>query len=251
MANEKSGLTGDVQNDELYTKFSDVEQEMAAYIEYNPDVFRDKTILLPCDNPQKSSFTKFFARNFEKFGLKKLISTTAADDYKNKDKTHQKTFFNDETPVYTLNLAKIRGKIFTLDRDSYIKGLFDIGDPEWLYSEDNGDFRSGEITNFRDEADIIITFPPCSLFKEFILWLFEAEKKFIIIGTQNCLEDEEISSLIKNGKMWLGKTDCRDGMWFETFSDNDFDKEEVGTNMKKVSAFWLTNIEHTGRKQTV
>ena len=69
MANEKSGLTGDVQNDELYTKFSDVEQEMAAYIEYNPDVFRDKTILLPCDNPQKSSFTKFFARNFEKFGL--------------------------------------------------------------------------------------------------------------------------------------------------------------------------------------
>ena len=247
MANDKLGLIDDIRNDELYTRLSDIETEIAAYTEFNPDVFRDKTILLPCDNPQKSNFTKFFARNFEKLGLKKLISTTAAPDYKNKNKTYQKTIFN-KSAVYTLNLSKIRGKIFTVERETFVRGLFDIGDPEWWYLEDDGDFRSDEIKNFRDEADIIITYPPASLFGEFMSWLFEADKKFIIIANKNCLENEEIAALLKESKIWQGKTENPDGLWFETTDYNYFDREAAKINMEKASVLWLTNIKHSGCK---
>ena len=143
-----------------------------------------------------------------------------------------------------MNINKSKGKIFAIDRDTYVSGLFEVGEPEWLFLEGDGDFRSDEIVKFRDEADIIITYPPCSLIKKFLFWIYEADKKFIVIADKACLKDEDISSLIENNKMWFGKTDCGDGFWFETTYYNDFDKSKSKTDMEKIDAVWLTNIEY-------
>lgn len=145
-------------------------------MEYNPDVFRDKTILLPCDDPEWSNFTKFFAQNFENFGLKKLISTSFAIESKNIDLDWQPTRVEQENPNFDLDKTKIKGKIFTLERDANHNGKIDIDDLEWQYLEGDGDFRSDEVKALRDETDIIITNPPFSMFTSFLLWIMEANK---------------------------------------------------------------------------
>ena len=168
----------DAKNDEFYTQFSDIESEMNAYVEYNPDVFRNKTILLPCDDPEWSNFTKYFATNFERFGLKKLISTSYARGAGNK----QITLFELESPIYDANKHETHGKLFTLTRDTDNSGRVDLDDIEFNgYLEGDGDFRSPEVTALRDESDIIITNPPFSLFREFIEWILEGDKKCIIL----------------------------------------------------------------------
>lgn len=103
----------DAKNDEFYTQYSDIEAEMNAYVEFNPDVFRDKTVLLPCDDPEWSNFTKYFAANFERFGLKKLISTSYAKGAANK----QLTLFEQESPLFDADKHDTHGKLFTLTRD--------------------------------------------------------------------------------------------------------------------------------------
>lgn len=190
--------------DEFYTEHSDIEKEMNAYIEYNPDVFRNKTILLPCDDPEWSNFTRYFAQNFENFGLKKLISTSYASNSK-KEKYEQLTLFEMNSPKFDKKKTKSHGKIFTLDRDTNKSGRVDIEDLDWNYLNGDGDFRSKEVKKLRDEADIIITNPPFSLFREFVNWIFEDNKKFIIIGNENDCTTKEIFPLIQTGKMWIGK----------------------------------------------
>ena len=158
---------------------SDIETEMNAYVEYNPDVFRNKTVLLPCDDPEWSNFTKYFAANFERFGLKKLISTSYAQGAAN----NQLTLFEMNSPLFDEALHETRGKLFTLTRDADGSGSIDTDDIEFSgYLEGDGDFRSLEVTRLRDEADIIIPPPPFSLFREFLAWILAAKKKFIIIG---------------------------------------------------------------------
>ena len=103
-------------------------KEVNAYIEYNPDVFRGKTILLPCDDPEWSNFTKFFAQNFEFFGLKKLISTSYAIESKKFKTDWQPTLFETENPLYNADKSRVRGKIFTLDHDTNTNGRIDIND---------------------------------------------------------------------------------------------------------------------------
>lgn len=105
------------KNDEFYTQFPDIQLEVNAYLEYDPDVFRGKTILLPCDDPEWSNFTKFFAQNFENFGLKRLISTSYAVEGK-KYKNWEPTLFETEAPQYDEDKSKTHGKIFTLDMDA-------------------------------------------------------------------------------------------------------------------------------------
>ena len=249
MANENLKKAKKAKNDEFYTQYADIQKEINAYISYNPDVFRDKTILLPCDDPEWSNFTKFFAQNFERYGIKKLISTSYAFESKNIKQYYQPTIFEQNSPKFDLDKTKIKGKIFVLDKDTNNNGKIDIEDLEWEYLEGDGDFRSDEVKKLRNEADIIITNPPFSLFREFIAWLFEEEKKFIMIGNKNCVTYKEVFPLIKNNKMWSGKTEWSGGLWFETIDNSDVDKIINGVNMKNVSSVWFTNIEHGKRHQ--
>ena len=205
MANAKLSEAKNAKNDEFYTQYEDIQREVNAYLEYNPDVFRGKTVLLPCDDPEWSNFTRFFAQNFENFGLKKLISTSFAHESKNFKGAYQLSLFEEEAPQFDEDKTKTHGKIFTLTRDSNKSGVIDIDDLEWQYLEGDGDFRSDEVKALRDEADIIITNPPFSLFREFVAWIVEADKDFIIIThTQHdivCFTNSRRQSLNPRGNV--------------------------------------------------
>ena len=235
--------------DEFYTQYHDIEKEISAYIEYDPDVFRDKVILLPCDDPEWSNFTKYFAQNFDKFGMKKLISTSYAFESKIYKSVYQPTLFETRDPQFDKDKTTRNGKIFILDRDKTGNGRVDVEDLEWHYLEGDGDFRSSEIKKLRDEADIIITNPPFSLFREFLAWVFETDKKFVLIGNKNCVTYKEVFPLFMENKMWSGRTEWAGGMWFETKDSNDVDRVVNGINLKNVSSVWFSNIDHGRRHQ--
>ena len=205
--------------------------------------------MLPCDDPEWSNFTKFFAQNFENFGLKKLISTSFAFESKNFKEGYQLSLFEMDSPDYDESKTKTHGKIFTLTRDNNKSGTIDIDDLECHYLEGNGDFNSPEVKALRDEADIIVTNPPFSLYRDFVDWLFETDKKFIIIGNKNSVSCKEIFPLIMYNKMWSGKSGWGGGMWFETKNPKDVDRVVDGINMKNVSSVWFTNIEHGRRHE--
>lgn len=248
MGNSNLSKAKSAKNDEFYTQYADIQKEINAYLEYDKDVFRDKTILLPCDDPEWSNFTKFFAQNFENFGLKKLISTSYAIDSKYRQygqlDLYEDPNFIKNNPNYDFSKDHKKGKIFTLTRRNK---RVDYNDLEWKYLEGDGDFRSDEVKKLRDEADFIITNPPFSLFREFISWLFEADKKFVIIGNKNSITYKEVFPLIKENKMWSGRTEWSGGLWFETIDKNDVDKVIDNKNYKNVSSIWFTNIDH-GRR---
>ena len=233
--------------DEFYTQYIDIQNEVNAYLEFDKNVFKDKTILLPCDDPEWSNFTKFFAQNFERFGLKKLISTSYAYESKQINEPFQLSLFESESPKFDAKKTKSHGKIFILEKDNNNSGHIDINDLKWDYLEGDGDFRSEEVKKLRDEADIIITNPPFSLYREFVSWLIDSQKKFLIIGNKLSPSNKEIFPLFMNNKMWSGKTKWSGGLWFETKSTNDIDKVIDGKNMKNVAAVWFTNMEH-GRR---
>ena len=201
MANQTLSNAKTAKNDEFYTQYADIQKEINAYLDYDKNVFRGKTVLLPCDDPEWSNFTKFFAQNFELLGLKKLISTSYAPESKKYKIPYQPTLFETIQPYYSPDKTKTHGKIFILERDITGDNRINIDDLEWQYLEGDGDFRSDEIKALRDEADIIVTNPPFSLFREFIAWLVEADKKFIIIGNMNAITYKEIFPLIKGNKI--------------------------------------------------
>ena len=246
------------KNDEFYTQYSDIEAEMNAYVEYNPDVFRDKTILLPCDDPEWSNFTKYFASNFERFGLKKLISTSYAQGAANK----QITLFEMMSPNYDEGKHETRGKLFTLTRDQDNSGSIDVDDIEFIgYLEGDGDFRSEEVCKLRDEADLIITNPPFSQFREFLAWVLEGKKQFIILGNMNAIPYKEVFPFLKNNEIWLGYKSLNLDMYFNI---TDEYKEWLLANKKEGSAYkiidgvvmgrlasacWFTNIDHGKRHE--
>lgn len=241
------------KNDEFYTLYNDIEKELNAYLEYNPNTFRDKTILLPCDDPEWSNFTRYFAQNFEKLGLKKLISTSYATNSK-KVNFEQLSLFEINSPQYDKNKTKSHGKIFTLTRDINKSGNININDLEWSYLEGDGDFRSKEVIKLRNESDIIITNPPFSLFREFLNWILEANKQFLIIGNINCISYREVFPHIKDNKIWLGNGM---GRWISGFIVPDgyelYGTEARIENGKRIVAtnncLWLTNLEHGKRHQ--
>ncbi|MBQ3364449.1 MAG: adenine-specific methyltransferase EcoRI family protein [Muribaculaceae bacterium] len=249
MANESLSKAKEAKNDEFYTQYHDIEKEISAYLEYNPDVFRGKTVLLPCDDPEWSNFTKYFAQNFETFGLKKLISTSYAPESKRYKFGYVPTLFETEAPHYDADKSKTHGKIFVLDHDVTGDGKINVEDLQWQYLEGDGDFRSKEICNLRDQADFIITNPPFSLFREFLAWVVEADKQFILIANKNCVTYKEVFPLIKDNKLWSGKTEWAGGMWFETKNDDDVDRVIDGVNMKNVPSIWLSNVDHGRRHQ--
>jgi hypothetical protein len=249
MANSNLSSAKNAKNDEFYTQYHDIEKEISAYLEYSPNVFRGKTILLPCDDPEWSNFTKYFAQNFINFGLKKLISTSYAPDSKNFKTDYQPSLFEVHSPQYDYNKTSKYGKIFVLTHDISKDGKIDVNDLEWNYLQSDGDFRSEEVKKLRDEADIIITNPPFSLFKEFLAWIVEVDKQFVLIGNKNCVTYKEVFPLIKNNRLWSGRTEWSGGMWFETKDKDDVDKIIDGKQMKNVSSVWFTNIDHGRRHQ--
>ena len=246
MSNEKLTKAKKAKNDEFYTQYTDIQREINAYLEYDPDVFRNKTVLLPCDDPEWSNFTKFFAQNFENFGLKKLISTSYAVARKQEKydfEPYQLSLFETESPKFNAEITQFRGKIFTLTRDRDQSGIIDIDDLEWDYLEGDGDFQSDEVKALRHEADFIITNPPFSLYIDFVHWLFEEDKKFLIIGNKSSITYKYIFGLIQNNKMWSGVSSWSGGLWFLT--------PDAEQGLSNVASTWFTNIEHGRRHQPI
>jgi len=247
------------KKDEFYTQYHDIEKEMSAYLEYDPKVFHNKTVLLPCDDPEWSNFTKYFAQNFQRLGLKKLISTSYAVESKNLKIGYQPTLFEINAPQYDVNKSRIKGKIFTLSQDLTGDGKIDINDLKWTYLNDDGDFRSQEIQKLRDEADIIVTNPPFSLFRDFLTWITKADKQFVIIGNINAITYKEVFPLIKDNKMWTGSRFNQriNGKNMTFFVPDDYNlsgsEVEVNNEGKKLISVagtgWFTNLNHGRRHQ--
>lgn len=247
------------KNDEFYTQFEDIQREINAYMEYDPDVFRGKTVLLPCDDPEWSNFTMFFTLNFESFGLKKLISTSYAADskrslYSGDDENYlysifDITDFEASSEKYNEEITHSRGKIFTLTKDKNKSGRIKLDDLEWEYLEGDGDFRSEEVKALRDEADIIVTNPPFSLFREFLAWITEANKSFLIIGNQNAITYKEVFPLIKANKMWLGYGFKGGAAHFinKYYTDYAVASDHREGMIRVSGVMWFTNLEH-GRR---
>jgi len=258
MANSNLRNAKKAKNDEFYTQYNDIEKEIAAYVEYNPDVFHGKTVLLPCDDPEWSNFTKFFAQNYERYGIKKLISTSYAVDSKIYKKGYQLTLFEEDSPQYDKTKTTRNGKIFTLTHDKTRDGKIDVEDLEWTYLEGDGDFNSDEVIKLRDEADIIITNPPFSLFRDFLAWIIEADKQFVIIGSMNAITYKEVFPLIKENKVWMGATGNGSDMVFAVPEGTEVAEKDrqkaarlgyVGDYTRLGNSCWFTNFDHGRRHQ--
>ena len=260
MANSTLSNAKAAKKDEFYTQFYDIEAEMEAYLDYNPDVFRGKTVLLPCDDPEWSNFTKYFAQNFEELGLKKLISTSYAPDSKTYKDGTQLSLFETQSPKFDKDKTKTHGKIFVLTEDTTGDGVIDLDDLQWDYLEGDGDFRSDEVKKLRDEADIIITNPPFSLFRVFFKWITEVQKEYVIIANKNCVTYKEVFHHIMNNTMWIGFHPMGQDMLFDVpqeIAKEMLYKGKQGSKYKVVNSIvkarsascWFTNIDHGHRHQ--
>lgn len=251
MANENLSSARRAKNDEFYTQYRDIEREMQAYIDYDPDVFRGKTVFLPCDDPEWSEFTRYFAQRFEELGLKKLISTGYAPESK-KLRDYRPTLFECDSPKYDKTKTNVRGKIFTLEEDVTQDGRVDLDDLKWDYLEGDGDFRSPELDRLWEESDVIVTNPPFSLFREFVDRIFEAGKQFVIIGNMNAITYKNVFPRIAANEMWLGNGFQSGNAYFkvqsgDNYADGVFD-EETGL-VKFRNCHWYTNLEHGRRHE--
>ena len=241
------------QNDEFYTLYEDIEKEINKYLDFDKDTFKDKIILCPCDDPEWSNFTKYFILNFKKLGIKKIISTTYAPSRASFAGVEPVYEVETKSPNYDPKKTYTNGKVYILERrDDKDVGFEDL---QWHYLEGDGDFRSDEVKAIRDSADVIVTNPPFSLFREFVAWIMEAKKKFLIIGNVNCIAYKDIFPLLKDNVVWLG---TGIGRWISGFIVPDSyelkgtearitpdGKRVVSTN----SCLWLTNLDHGRRHQ--
>lgn len=247
------------KNDEFYTQWADIEREINAYLEYDPDLFRGKILLLPCDDPEWSNFTKFFALHFVEYGLKKLISTSYAPNSNAGGSYYTPTLFELNDPQYDEAKSFERGRMFVLEpEDISGDGVVNIDDLKWSYLDGDGDFRSEEVTRLRDEADFVITNPPFSLFREFVAWLIEGGVKFSIIGNPNAITYKEIFPLIQKNQLWLGQPTPRGSLWFDLpqGAEEELSKRdptcfriEDGRPQARRASGWFTNIEHGRRHE--
>ena len=128
------------KNDEFYTQYADIEKEMNAYLEYNPNTFKGKVVLLPCDDPEWSNFTLYFAQNFSRLGLRKLISTSYAHTSKHVGEAYQPSLFEQDSPQFDSDKSTACGKFFEIESDITKDGVVDINDIQWQYLKGDGDF---------------------------------------------------------------------------------------------------------------
>lgn len=241
------------RKDEFYTQLSDIEKELINYREY----FRDKVVFCNCDDPYESNFFKYFALNFNALGLKKLIATC----YDGSPIAQQELpLFEDENNEPKKKAYKVEiSEVPDLDGN----GSTDLTDVQLLLKssnhnvkaelKENGDFRSPECVELLKQADIVVTNPPFSLFREYVAQLMKYDKKFLIIGNQNALTYKEIFPLIKENKLWLGLTMNGSNRWFrvpDDYGQTSSMKVEDGIKYCFVKAVvWFTNLEHHRRKE--
>jgi hypothetical protein len=220
---EKLHAANKAKNDEFYTQLSDIENELWHY----RDFFRGKTILCNCDDPEWSNFWKYFAMNFDFFGIKKLIAT----------------HYEKGKQSYKLELCNDENKDGKIDGKDLIKTDLS-GD---------GDFRSPECVEILKEADIVITNPPFSLFREYVAQLMRYGKKFIVIGNQNAITYKEIFPLIKNNDMWLGFGFSGNAAYFVSDKYTDYaHASQHKKGMIRVSGVvWFTNIDIKKRHEKI
>lgn len=220
--------------DEFYTQLSDIENECKHYWEH----FKGKTILCNCDDPRVSNFFRYFSLKFEDLGLKKLIATCY--------KSNQIEIFseqNSERAVYIEYYGDKNGNRQVDDNELEVKEL-----------QGDGDFRSAECIELLKEADIVVTNPPFSLFREYVAQLIEYEKKFLIIGNKNALTYKEIFTLIKANKIWTGVRGFSGGMWFKSDYEGKTEKiikdwEGNTERIINVPSIWFTNLDHKKRHE--
>lgn len=263
MANSNLTDAQKAKNDEFYTQYSDIQKEVEAYLEFNPDVFRDKVVYCNCDDPFESNFFRYFALNFNRLGLKQLITTS----YKPSPiaNTQLGLFGDDKTikepkgrPKITANVLIIN-EVHDMDGDGAFN-LTDIAEQlkanknnEWAPLEGDGDFQSNECVELLKKSDIVVTNPPFSLFRTYVKQLFDYKKKFIIIGSLNAITYKEIFPLIKDDKLWLGNGFHAGNAYFATpNARSDFAAgvyDEKSGLVKFRNCHWFTNLDHGRRHQ--
>jgi hypothetical protein len=271
MANSNLANAKRSKNDEFYTQYSDIQKEIEAYLEYNPDVFRDKVVYCNCDDPFESNFFRYFVLNFNKLGLKQLITTSyKPSPIANTELILQPSLlpgYEDKIvrePVGPKGRPKVTANKFIINEvhDMDGDGEFNLKDiakqlkankhNEWTPLKGDGDFRSDECVILLKQSDIVVTNPPFSLFREYLKQLMDYRKKFVIISNMNAITYKEVFPLIKDNKIWLGagKNDGRN-VWYQ-IPDNyeNFHKEENGKKYAFVAGtIWFTNLDHGRRHQ--
>jgi hypothetical protein len=268
MANKNLTNAKRAKNDEFYTQYQDIQKEVEKYIDYNPDVFRDKVVYCNCDDPFESNFFKYFANKFKSYGIKKLITTSYVgspiaqtqlqlfgtgelsnkkEPHKRKNKKSFKIEINEVSDLTKDGITNLNDVKWLLEHDKNASSL--------LHGDDNytaGDFRSKECVELLKQADIVVTNPPFSLFREYIKQLVDYDKNFLIIGNMNAITYKEVFPLIKDNKIWLGagKNDGRN-VWYQVPDDyENFHKEEDGKKYAFVAGtIWFTNLDHGRRHQ--
>lgn len=284
MANNNLTSAKKARNDEFYTQYEDIQKEVQAYIDYNPDVFRGKVVYLNCDDPYESNFFKFFANKFNAYGIKKLIATSyfnspvAGTELQSSllpdmpDKEISPVKKSSPQTNTTTEDGETKGRVIEITEvsDENGDGIYDLEDIKKIIQANGGgrplkgdddfppgDFRSKECVELLKQADIVVTNPPFSLFREYVAQLFEYNKKFLIIGNMNAITYKEIFPKIKENKMWLGVTGFNQGMFF--FVPDDFIHaktykfEKKGPDGRKINRVagvcWFANIDHGKRHQ--
>ena len=237
------------KNDEFYTLLTDIEKEMRHYRKH----FKGKTVLCNCDDPFESNFFKYFVLNFNRLGLKKLIATCyATSPIANQQLSLFDVVGGDEEQSNKPYKAVVT-KVYDVTGDGGVD-MFDVAElfktheNELVELEGNGDFRSEECLALLDEADIVVTNPPFSLFREYVATLMEHEKKFIIIGNSNAITYKEVFPLIMQDRLWLGVTRSGTGsMWFRIMDDfpvKSGQKVENGVRYQTIgNSAWFTNLD--------
>lgn len=259
--NEALGAAKSAKKDEFYTQYVDIQKEVEAYLEFDADTFRDKVVYCNCDDPFESNFFKYFAANFNRLGLKKLISTS----YDGSPIAGEQLRFEDAYPAHGGRqkmdaLAIEIEEVIDLNND----GAIDIEDVR-LFLEQNphrrlplkggGDFRSAECVQLLKQADIIVTNPPFSLFREYVAQLVEHDKKFLIIGNFNAVTYKEIFPLIMANKVWLGETIHSGDREFRVpdsypLEAAGFRVDDDGNRYIRVKGVrWYTNLDHGRRHE--
>jgi hypothetical protein len=266
MANSNLANAKRTKNDEFYTQYADIQKEIEAYVEYDPNVFHDKVVYCNCDDPYESNFFRYFVLNFNKLGLKRLITTS----YKPSPvaNTQLGLFGDNKTLEKVKGRPKITANKFIINEVKDVDGdgelnLKDVAmqlqankNNEWTPLEGEGDFRSEECVKLLKQSDIVITNPPFSLFREYVKQLFDYNKKFVIIGTKNAITYKEIFPLIKENKMWVGTTSFNIDMLFIAPANADLNSKPQ-TAIRKVDgvtylrspSVWFTNLDHGRRHQ--
>jgi Adenine-specific methyltransferase EcoRI len=265
MAKENLTSAKNAKNDEFYTKFSDIQREIEAYLDFNQEAFAGKVVYCNCDDPYESNFFRYFVLNFKKLGLKRLITTS----FKPSPIANTQLVLDiDFEPSSSKGRPKATANKFVINkvRNVDIGGSFSLADVaeqlkanknnEWSPLEGDGDFRSDECIKLLKESDIVVTNPPFSLFREYVKQIVDHGKKFVIVGSKNAITYREIFPLIKSNEMWVGASGFSQDMLFIAPQGEDLSEKPKtalrvvdGVTYLRSPSIWFTNLDHGRRHQ--